>query len=124
MSQATDTRRHPVAAYRAMRNLLRDREDTRQVFLLIDALRGKTTLRQLARFRETEIGPGALADRRRLFDRLEDQASLAALPAGTLGRAYYDFMAAENLSAEGLVQASNFDEALPPGEDMTLFRER
>jgi ubiquinone biosynthesis protein COQ4 len=121
MSQATDTRRHPVAAYRAMRNLLRDREDTRQVFLLIDALRGKTTLRQLARFRETEIGPGALADRRRLFDRLEDQASLAALPAGTLGRAYYDFMAAENLSAEGLVKASTIPQST---DDIIWFRER
>src|SRR6202043_3686310 len=124
MSQATDTRRHPVAAYRAMRNLLRDREDTRQVFLLIDALRGKTTLRQFARFRETEIGPGALADRRRLFDRLEDQASLAALPAGTLGRAYYDFMAAENLSAEGLVEASRITMRSLPADDVTLFRER
>src|SRR5260370_23512613 len=93
MSQTADTRRHPVAAYRAVRNLLRDREDTRQVFLLIDALRGKSTLRQLARFRETEIGRAALADRRRLFDRLEDQPTLAALPAGTLGRAYHDFMA-------------------------------
>src|SRR4029077_10378536 len=76
-----DTRRHPVAAYRAMRNLLRDREDTRQVFLLIDALRGKTTLRQLARFRATEFGRIALAERRRLFDRLEDRAALKALPA-------------------------------------------
>src|SRR5580704_199280 len=106
MSQATDSRRHPVAAYRAMRNLLRDREDTRQVFLLIDALRGKTTLRQLARFRQSETGRAALAERRCLLGRLSDRASLAALPAGTLGRAYYDFMAAENLTAEGLVEAS------------------
>src|SRR5205807_5134618 len=91
MSQAADTRRHPIAAYRAVRKLMRNREDTRQVFLLIDALRGKSTLRQFARFRETEIGRAALADRRRLFDRLEDQPTLAALPAGTLGRAYHDF---------------------------------
>jgi ubiquinone biosynthesis protein COQ4 len=120
----TDTRIHPIAAFRAMRNLTKNREDTRQVFLLNDALRGKTTLRQFARFRQTETGRAVLAERRRLFDRLDDRASLAALPAGTLGRAYYDFMAAENLSAAGLVQASNFDEMLPPGEDMTLFRER
>src|SRR5438874_3927083 len=121
MSQATDTRRHPIAAYRAVRALMRDREDTRQVFLLIDALRGKTTLRQFARFRETEIGRAALADRRRLFDRLEDRASLAALPAGTLGRAYYDFMAAENLSAEGLVKASTIPQST---DGIIWFRER
>jgi ubiquinone biosynthesis protein COQ4 len=119
-----DTRLHPIAAFRAMRNLTRDREDTRQVFLLNDALRGKTTLRQFARFRQTETGKAVLAERRKLFDRLNDRAALAALPAGTLGRAYYDFMSAENLSAAGLVQASNFEESLPPGEDITLFRER
>jgi ubiquinone biosynthesis protein COQ4 len=116
-----DTRRHPVAAYRAMRNLLRDREDTRQVFLLIDALRGKTTLRQLARFRATEFGRIALAERRRLFDRLEDRAALKALPAGALGRAYHEFMASEDLSAEGLVKASTIPHST---DDSIWFRER
>ena len=79
-------------------------EDTQQVFLLIEALRGKTTLRQFARFRQTETGRAVLGENRRLLDRLSDRAALGALPAGTLGRGYYDFMAAENLSAEGLVE--------------------
>jgi ubiquinone biosynthesis protein COQ4 len=103
---------------------MRDREDTRQVFLLMDALRGKTTLRQFARFQASETGRAVLAERRQLLDRLNDRTRLAALPGGTLGRAYYDFTAAENLSAEGLVAASNLRETLPPGDDMTLFRER
>lgn len=107
-----------------MGKLKRDREDTRQVFLLMDALRGKTTLRQFARFRQTETGRAVLAERRQLFDRLSDRKRLAALPPGTLGRSYYEFTAAENLSAEGLVEASQFRETLPAGEDMTLFRER
>jgi ubiquinone biosynthesis protein COQ4 len=122
MSRST-TRLHPIAALRAIRALIRDREDTRQAFLLMDALRGKTSLRQLARFRKTDVGRAVLAERRRLFDRLADRQTLAALPPGSLGRAYYDFMATENLSAEGLAAASNLDQ-LPPGEDMTLFRER
>jgi ubiquinone biosynthesis protein COQ4 len=117
----TDTRRHPIAAYRAVRRLMQNREDTRQVFLLIDALRGKTTLRQLAKFRATEFGRKALADRRRLFDRLEDWDTLKALPAGTLGRAYYEFMASENLSAAGLAKIST----IPQSEDEQIwFRER
>ena len=124
MPQPTSTRLHPIAAIRAMRNLTRDREDMRQGFLLMDALRGKTTLRQFARFRQTETGRAVLAERRQLFDRLSDRKRLAALPPGTLGRSYYEFMAAENLSAEGLVAASQFRETLPAGEDMTLFRER
>jgi ubiquinone biosynthesis protein COQ4 len=124
MSQTLSTRLHPLDAIRAMRNLMRDREDTRQVFLLMDALRGKTSLRQFARFRRTEVGKAVLAERRQLLDRLSDRDSLKALPAGTLGRLYYEFMAAEHLSAAGLVEASNFQESLPPGEDMTVFRER
>jgi ubiquinone biosynthesis protein COQ4 len=124
MPQSSNTRLHPIAALRAIRALKRNREDTRQAFLLMDALRGKTTLRQFARFRRTETGRAVLAERRRLLDRLCDRASLAALPPGTLGRAYFEFMASEQLSAEGLVAASKFEKNLPPGEPMTLFRER
>jgi len=123
MSQPASTRLRPIAALRAVRNLMRNREDTHQVFLLIEALRGKTTLRQFARFRQTETGRAVLGENRRLLDQLSDRASLAALPAGTLGRAYYDFMAAENLSAEGLVEASRIERP-PASDDVTLFRER
>ena len=123
MSQPASTRLRPVAALRAVRNLMRNREDTQQVFQLIEALRGKTTLRQFARFRRTETGRVVLGENRRLLDRLSDRASLAALPAGTLGRAYYDFMATESLSAEGLVALSRIER--PPATDkVTLFRER
>ena len=121
MSSPTDTRRHPIAAYRAVRKLMQNREDTRQVFLLIDALRGKTTLRQLAKFRATEFGRRALAERPRLFDRLEDWDALKALPAGTLGRAYYEFMASENLSAAGLAKVSTIQQS---EDEQIWFRER
>jgi ubiquinone biosynthesis protein COQ4 len=123
MSRST-TRLHPLVALKAIRAVLRDPDDTRQVFILMDALRGKTSLRQLARFRATETGRGVLAERRRLFDWLSDRPRLASLPTGTLGRAYLDFVSAEHLSAEGLAAASNLRETLKPGEDMTLFRER
>jgi ubiquinone biosynthesis protein COQ4 len=123
MSRPPSPRLRPIAALRAVRNLMRNREDTQQVFLLIEALRGKTTLRQLARFRRTETGRAVLGENRRLLDRLSDRASLAALPAGTLGRAYYDFMASESLSAEGLVALSRIERP-PATDDVTLFRER
>jgi ubiquinone biosynthesis protein COQ4 len=123
MSRPPSPRLHPIAALRAVRSLMRNREDTHQVFLLIEALRGKTTLRQFARFRQTETGRAVLAENRRLLDRLSDRASLAALPAGTLGRAYYDFMASESLSAEGLVAVSRIERPAA-ADDVTLFRER
>ena len=123
MPQSASTRLHPIAALRALRNLIRDREDTRQVFLLIEALRGKTTLRQLARFRQSETGRAMLAERRSLLARLGDRASLAALPPGSLGRTYYEFMAAEDLSAEKLVELSKIQRP-PSGDEFTWFRER
>lgn len=123
MSQPPKPRLHPIAALRAVRKLMSDGEDTQQVFLLIEALRGKTSRRQLARFRQTETGRAVLGENRRLLDRLSDRASLATLPAGSLGRAYYDFMAAENLSAEGLVEMSKITRP-PATDDVTLFRER
>lgn len=124
MTQSTSTRLHPITALRAMRALKRNREDTRQAVVLIDALRGKTSLRQFARFRETETGRAVLAERRQLLGRLSDRKRLASLPEGTLGRSYFEFMAAEHLTAEGLVDASQIRETLPPGDDYTLFRER
>ena len=123
MTPSASTRLHPIAALRAMRNLIRDREDTKQVFLLIEALRGKTTVRQLARFRQSETGRAMLAERRSLLDRLNDRASLAGLPSASLGRAYYEFMAAENLSAEGLVEMSKVQRPAPDDE-VAWFRER
>ena len=123
MPQIASTRLHPLLALRAMRKLLRDREDTRQAFLLMEALRGKTTLRQFERFCRTGSGRAILAERRSLLARLTDRASLAALPPGTLGRAYYEFMAEEQLSAEGLVELSKVPRP-EMSDDLTWFRER
>jgi ubiquinone biosynthesis protein COQ4 len=123
MSQAPDTRLHPIVALRALRQLFRDREDTRQVFVLMEALRGKTTLRQFARFCQSDSGRAMLAERRSLLAVLSDRASLAALPAGSLGQAYYEFMARENLSAEGLIEASKIQRPASVDE-LAWFRER
>lgn len=123
MPQAANTRLHPIAALRAVRNLIRDREDTRQVFLLMEALRGKTTLRQFARFRQSEAGRAMLGERRSLLTRLGDRASLAELPPNSLGRAYWEFMASENLSAEQLAELSKVQRPLS-GDEITWFRER
>jgi ubiquinone biosynthesis protein COQ4 len=116
MPQPTSTQLHPIAAFRAIRNLTSNREDTRQVFLLMDALRGKTSLRQFARFRDTATGRAVLAERRHLFDQLSDRKRLAALPPGTLGRSYYEFMASENLSAGGWSTRRSFAKHCRPAK--------
>jgi ubiquinone biosynthesis protein COQ4 len=124
MSEPMDTRIHPLVAFRALRALLRDRQDTRQAFLLVAALRGKTPLRQFARLAQSDTGRRLLAEKPSLLARLCDRAGLAAMPPGSLGRTYHDFVSEENLSAEGLVAASKIRDVPPPANDMTWFGER
>ncbi|HVJ55161.1 MAG TPA: Coq4 family protein [Aliidongia sp.] len=114
----------PLAALKALRALLRNGEDTRQVFLIIDALRGRSGERAFERFRKTEIGRTVLSERRVLLDRLSDRAALARLPEGSLGRAYLAFMAAQNLTAEGLVEASETGDRQALSEERRLFGAR
>jgi ubiquinone biosynthesis protein COQ4 len=93
-------RLHPVAALRALRALIRDPDDTARVFDVIDALSGPTRGRLLGRFRREASGRRLLEERPDLLATLSDRARLAALPAGTLGRCYAEFMAREQISAD------------------------
>ena len=120
---ASDTRLHPLEAVRAVRRLFAT-GDTREIFAIFRALRGRSGVRAFSRFSASPTGSAVLRERRRLLDTLTDRARLAALPQGSVGRTYFDFMEEENLSAEGLVQASqNWDhDPVPP--DFALYRER
>lgn len=118
-------RLRPLAALRALRKLLKDREDTSQVFVITSSLRGKTALRGAERLRKTEFGRAVLAEKRSLLPVLCNRPFLCALPPGSFGRTYYDFVVRENISAEGLVDASQVQKKYPaPSEDEQVFRER
>lgn len=115
----------PLKAIRAIRALIADKEDTSQVFKIIDALSGDSVGRGFRRFVQTETGRRILAEKRSLVTTLSDQARLAALPEGTLGRTYYEFMAEENLTADGLVEASEAVERMDlRSDDELLFGAR
>src|SRR5579859_5172523 len=104
LAQATiDTRLRPFEAVRAVRRLLANPEDTSQVFAIFRALRGKSGLNAFRRFAASPNGAAVIAEKRRLLDTLSDRAKLAALPPESYGRRYFNFMEAENLTAEGLV---------------------
>ena len=54
-----------------------------------------------------------------------NQPLLAALPPESLGRRYLDFIKAEDLSADGLVEASEEQaDALDANSDLALFATR
>jgi ubiquinone biosynthesis protein COQ4 len=126
MSQAAaiDPPLRPLTALRAVGRLLRDPEDTRQVFVVMSALRGRSGRRMFERFLASPVGGAVAAQRRRLLDRLLDRAALAALPEDSLGRAYLTFMDAERLTAEGLVEASEGSFSQPTSPAAVLFRDR
>lgn len=121
---ATDTRLHPLVAIRAVRALRANPEDTSQIFTIFRALRGRSGQRIFRRFAASLTGQAILREKRDLLAVLENRAALAALPAGSMGRAYFDFMEQEKLLADGLVTASQSweQEAVPPAVD--LFRNR
>ena len=103
-----------MTAWRALRCLIKDPNDTAQVFHIIRALGGPSLVRGMRRFRATAIGSRVMAQQLDLIDTLRDRKRLAALPKGTLGRAYCDFTRREGISADGLAIASTRNAAGDP----------
>jgi len=118
-----DTRLRPLEAVAAVRRLFQT-SDPKEVFAVFRALRGKSGIRAYRRFAASATGGTILRERRCLLDVLNNHAALQALPDGSVGRAYLAFMQAEQLSANGLVQASENWERDPVPPDLALFRER
>lgn len=94
------------AAFKAMRRLLRDKEDTGQVFEIMRALNGSSTAKGYHRLLTTPQGGRIAYEREEFAQRLMDDAWLDSLPKGSVGAAYRHFVRSENLSAEGLAEVS------------------
>ena len=85
MEQRPSKRRiRPLDAWRAIRVLIQNPDDTGQVFRIIDALSGNSGERLFQRFRRDPMGARILGERRSLLTTLSDRAALKALPAGSL----------------------------------------
>lgn len=93
-------------ALRALRRLLADSNDTAQVFEIMRALNGRANARNYQRLLTTHEGGRIAYERIELSELLMDDAWLDALPAGSVGAAYREFVRAERLSAEGLAEVS------------------
>src|SRR6185503_2203214 len=81
-------------------------------------------LKLFERFAATDAGSRVLAEQRDLLPALEDRAALAALPAGSMGRADLAFMEEEQLSPQGLGAMSDMAEPDILAPDMQRFRNR
>lgn len=107
-------RLQPLVAFRALKALIANPEDTAKVFVILQALTGDALLRGYRRFRTTPVGLRVAEDARNgrapLLEVLRDREGLRALPEGSLGRAYLQFVETEQISADGLVEASDAEE--------------
>ncbi len=110
-------------AWRALRNLIADPERTDQVFEIIDALSGASFERSFRRFRAHPGGARLLAERPSLLAALSDRAALRALPEGSFGRAYAEFMDGAQLDPQGLVEADKVVEERNPRQPADADRQ-
>jgi ubiquinone biosynthesis protein COQ4 len=136
MEQVAETTPDPIPrkrewrrAWRALRNLIDDAERTDQVFEIVRALSGDSFERAYQRFAATAEGRQLLVERPSLLATLSDRERLGALPEGSFGRAYADFMQAGQLDAAGLVEAEqmaeqNFAKEGPLDPDREFFGDR
>lgn len=99
----TSRRIRPLKAYKHFRNLIKDKEDTTQVFSIIEALDGSNIEKDFARFMKTAEGQARFAERKNLVPLLDDHTALRELPKDSVGQHYCDFMESQGLSAQGLV---------------------
>ncbi len=96
----------PLKAAGHMKLLLNDKEDTEQVFHIMEALNGNNMYRKVREYSKTDLGRSMMERRRYLPEILDDHETLKKLPENTVGQAYVAFMEREGLSAAGLVEES------------------
>ncbi|WP_420471991.1 Coq4 family protein [Brevundimonas sp. FT23042] len=95
-------RLQPLKALRAFRRLVRNKEDTAQVFEIMRALSGRSLGRGYNRMLTTMEGGRQAFLRDELAHRLDDPAWLVRFEPGTVGAAYREFRESRGFTAEGL----------------------
>lgn len=128
---APPTRIRWRCAFRALRALIADAEDTAKAQDLFMAIGGRQNEAAFQRFVASPSGRRLLADRPSLLDALSDRAGLAAMPEGSLGRAYLAYVDAHGFTPRGLVDLERetrrrwtAEGAARPDEIRAWYRER
>lgn len=92
---------------RAGRALMADPKDTRQVFLVMQAMNTPANAKGYRKLLTTERGGAIAYQRRELAQSLSDPTYTAAFAPGTVGHAYRTMIDATGYSAGGLAEISN-----------------
>jgi len=110
-------------AWHAMQRLMSHPEETEMAFETISALSGRDFERLFQRFVADREGRALYVARPSLLAVLSDRTALRAMPAGSFGRVYAEFMDAASLDAQGLVEAQNLSQAEARWEGSDAGRE-
>jgi ubiquinone biosynthesis protein COQ4 len=100
----TKLRTRPLKAFGHFRRLLKDKENTAEVFAIFEALPRRDFVPSAEAFMASERAKLIYRQEPELPAILDDHASLRELGPGTVAAAYCDFMEREGLSAAGLVE--------------------
>ena len=93
----------PLKALHHFRELIKDKENTEEVFHIFEALPNRDFVPAARAFTASARGAAIRASEPHLPPILDDHAALRQFPAGTVAHAYCDFMEREGLSSQGLV---------------------
>jgi len=101
-----NTKRDWPGAFRAVKTLLADPDDTVQVFRIMAALNAGTSAKNYQRLISTPEGGRIAYARVELVSKLTDSAWLSQFAPGTVGAAYRTFLENTGYSADGLEAVS------------------
>lgn len=100
-------------AFRALRRLLANGDDTVQVFRIMRALNGDTSHRNYRRLIASTEGGRLAYERVELAPRFCDRAWIDSFPHGSVGAAYRAFLDRTGYSADGLAELSVAETEIP-----------
>ena len=105
---------------KSIRALLINPDDTEKAFEIIGELRGKELRKSFSRFQNSVYGNKILQKQVDLIDVLNDRKTLTTLDENSLGRVYLKIIDANQLSPDGLVDASA--DTYPDIQDENVLR--
>lgn len=111
----------PLHAVASVLRLIRNKEDTSQVYAAVSALSGANGHRMFHKFVSTPYGRRVVSEPVRMEKILSDREWLRQFPQGSFGATYLAFMEGEDLTPEGLLASA--EEAGIDFKNPTQFEE-
>jgi len=111
----------PIAAIKAVIKLVKNKEDTTQVFKISEALAGSSHNKLFAGFAASPYGKRVIEEPVEMEKILGDFERLRAMPEGSFGRTYLEFMESGGLTPDGLIDVAEQSGVNMRGSDLPEY---